>query len=83
MTEFQNQEKEGPMTYFMVSLLCFAGAAFFYYVFSDVETNGGTIRLNRTFRFLYQMGGKSLISLILCIVGGYFTFKAIKMNNKE
>jgi hypothetical protein len=54
---------------FLIALFFYAGAVFMYYYLAHLERSGESTSMNVIVVWLYQLGGKALVSLIFVFFG--------------
>lgn len=74
----QKEEKYNPLNTFLAGLFLIAGAIFLVYTFHDLETNGGSIRINWIFALIYKIGGKWIVASIFGVIGILISYSGLK-----
>ncbi|WP_447642811.1 MULTISPECIES: hypothetical protein [Chitinophagaceae] len=80
-TQKKALEKQESMMKYQYPLYGLGMIAFGVYLFfklSAFEQSGGSMSLHWFFYYAYQLGGKWLVSAILCLIGALFTFTSVK-----
>ncbi|MCU0353632.1 MAG: hypothetical protein MUD08_07845 [Cytophagales bacterium] len=74
----------GGLTYLAVGLGLIALAVYLFFEFTNLETNGGSMRIHWLAALLYKIGGKWVTCLVMGIIGlgsmylGYEQYKKAK-----
>lgn len=78
-----DEVKDTPWSSIGIGLFLFAAAGFLYYVFNNLENEGGSVKINWIFALLYRVGGKWAAPGLIGIIGAFYTYSGIKAFSKK
>lgn len=79
----EEKKPESPWMNIVYGLIAFAAAYYLYSTFTSMETEGGSVRINRIAAILYQIGGKWTPTVLVGLIGVFYTYLGIKNLTKN